>query len=172
MQWKWVIEINVIGREKTSHLFADPPPLVTDTSTLDDNVLLHQILTTIEPKIQDLILHCITMKELWCFLKDLYRVSDKISRAYDVIQELFQKKQDGRTMDAHYGEFNRLAEELRQIFPITSDIKYMQNQRNRLTVLTYVGTLDPVYSSARPQIMRSSVVRSLPETSFLKDCRP
>ena len=59
---------------------------------------------------------------------------------------------------------------LRQIFPITSDVKQMQNQWNQLMVLTCLSTLDPVYSSARPQIMKSSAVNSLLETSFLEDC--
>ena len=98
-----------------------------DAWTLDDNVLLYQILT-MKPKIQDLVLHCITVKELWWFLKDLYGGIGNISRAYDVIQELFRKKQDGQPMDAHYGEFNRPSEELRQIFLITLDVKQMQNQ--------------------------------------------
>ena len=75
-----------------------------------------------------------------------------------------RKKQDGRPIDAHYGEFNRLEKELRQI------LKQMQNQWNRLIVLTYLGTLNPVYSSAGTQIMRSFVVSSLEETSLLEDC--
>ena len=81
LQWKWVIDIYMAGREKTSYLSADPFIPVTNASTLDDNVLLHQILTTIEPKIQDLVLHCMIVKELWCFLKDLYEVSCNINRA-------------------------------------------------------------------------------------------
>jgi hypothetical protein len=106
-----------------------------------------------EPKIQDLVLHCITVKELWCFLCDLYGGRSNVNRAYDVIQELFRKKQDGKNMDDHYGEFNCLTEELRQIFPITEDVKQMQNQWNRLIVITYFGTFNSAYSSARPQIL-------------------
>ena len=67
MQWKRVIEIYVAGREKTSHLLADSPTPVMDDWTLDDNIVLHQILTTVEPKIEDKVLHCMTMKEV-CFL--------------------------------------------------------------------------------------------------------
>ena len=70
----------------------------------------------------------------------------QISKVYDVIQELFRKKRDGRPMDDHYGEFNLLAKELWQTFSITSDVKQMQNQWNQLMVLTYLGTLDPIYS--------------------------
>ena len=72
----------------------------------------------------------------------------------------------------YYGEFNHLAEEFRQIFSITFDMKQMQNQWNQLMVLTYLGTLDPVYSSARSQIMGSSVMSFLPKTSFLKTVVP
>ena len=121
-----MIEIYVAGRGKTKHLLVDPPTLMTDDWTLDDNVLLLHILNTMEPKIQDSVLHCIIVKELWCFLKYLYGRSGNINRAYEVIQELFQKKQDDRIMDAHYSEFNRLAKEFRQIFFITSDVKHMR----------------------------------------------
>jgi len=37
-------------------------------------------------------------------------------------------------------------------------------------VLTYLDTLDSVYSSTRPQIMGSSAVSSLLKTSFFEDC--
>ena len=47
--------------------------------------------------------------------------------AYDVIQELFWKKQNNQPMRDHYGEFNRLADELHQVFSITSDMKQMYN---------------------------------------------
>jgi len=66
LQWKQMIEIYVVGREKTNHLLADPPK-VKDARTLDDNVLLHQILTTMELKIQDLVLHCMTVKSYGVF---------------------------------------------------------------------------------------------------------
>ena len=82
--------------------------------------------------------------------------------AYDIIQKLFWKKQNGKPMNDYYSEFNRLAEKLRQIFLITSDMKQMQNQWNRLMVL-----IDHIYYSARPQIMRSFDVSSLPRTYFL-----
>ena len=71
-----------------------------------------------------------------------------MSMAYDIIQELF-KKQIDQPMDDHYGEFNRLAEEFRQIILIMSDTQQMQNQWNRLMLLTYLGILDLIYSSVR-----------------------
>ena len=73
-------------------------------------------------------------------------------------------------MDAHYGELNRLTKELRRIFFITSNVMQIQNQWNWLMVLTYLGTLDPIYSSGRLQIMRRCVVSTLQETyHFLKN---
>jgi len=67
------------------------------------------------------------MKELWCFLHELYGGNNNINMAYDVIQELFRKKQNGQPMDDHYDKFNRIAEELRRVFSITSGAKQMQN---------------------------------------------
>ena len=58
----------MVSHEKTNHLLADPLTPVTDAWTLKDNNLLHQVLTTMELKVQDVVLHCVTVKELWCFL--------------------------------------------------------------------------------------------------------
>ena len=109
---------------------------MTDAWILEDSSLTHQVQTTIEPKIHDLVFHCVTVKELWYFLHELYKGSSNINRAYDAIQKLFQKKQNGKPIDDHNGEFNHLAKELHQIFLITSDVKYIQRQWNRLMILT------------------------------------
>ena len=69
LQQKQVIEIYVAGQGKTSHLLADSPVPITNGWTLDDNILLHQILAMMELKIQDLVLHCINVKKLWGFLR-------------------------------------------------------------------------------------------------------
>ena len=121
-----VIEIYMAGREKTSHLLVDPPTSVTDVWTLDDNVLLYQILTTMEPKIQDLV--CMIVKELWYFLKDLYGGSGNINRAYDVYPLVVSEKAGWSAYGCSYGKYNCLADKLRQIFSIMSDVKQMQNQ--------------------------------------------
>lgn len=55
LQWKCVIDIYVVSPRK-SNLLMDPPALTTDAWTQDDIVLLHQILTSMELKIQDLVL--------------------------------------------------------------------------------------------------------------------
>ena len=118
LQWKQVIKIFVGGPSYLSDRCLD---------TKDGN-LLHQVLITMERKIQDFVVHCVTLKELWCFLWELYGGSSNINRAYDVIHELFRKKQNGQPIYDHYGEFNHLAEEFRQIFLIMSDVKQMQKQ--------------------------------------------
>ena len=78
-----------------------------------------------EPKIQDLVLHCVTVKELWYFLSELYGESSNINMAYSIIQEPFRKNQNGQPIDYHYN-FNHLTEELRQIFLIMYYVKQMQ----------------------------------------------
>ena len=113
-----------------------------------------------------------TVKVLWYFLKDLCGESDNINRIYDVIQKLFRKKQDGRPMDAHYGKFSRLTEDLRQKFSITYNVKQMQSQWNRLMILAYLSTLDPVYSSARPQIIGALLWAPYRKHHFLKAAIP
>jgi hypothetical protein len=58
------VEIYATGRGKIGYLLVVPYTPKIDSWTLDDSNLLHQILTTMEPKIQDLVLHYVTVMEL------------------------------------------------------------------------------------------------------------
>jgi len=82
----------VIGREKTSHLLPVPLTPMRDAWTLEDNNLLHRVLTMMGSKIHDLVFHCVTLKELRCFLRELCGKGNNINKAYGIIHELFQKK--------------------------------------------------------------------------------
>lgn len=55
--------------------------------------------------------------------KNFYDGCSNVDRAYDMIHELFHKKQDDKSTNDHYGEFNYLVKELHHIFSITASVK-------------------------------------------------
>ena len=71
LQWKRIVEINLTDCEKNSHLYTDPPSFKTDEWERDDDALFSQLLNIMEPKIQDLVMHMSTIKEMWKYLVKL-----------------------------------------------------------------------------------------------------
>lgn len=50
------------------------------------------LVNIMEPKIQDMVMHTSTMKEMWNYL-ELYSDKNNLNRALDVIREMFQREQ-------------------------------------------------------------------------------
>ena len=61
---------------------------------------------------------------MWIYL-DMYSGGSNLSRAYDIIHELFRSKQESRMLAQFYANFNKLSEEVTEIFPITAVVKEM-----------------------------------------------
>jgi len=61
-----------------------------------------------ELRVQDLILYCRTVKEMWTYLGRLYAGDNHLSRAHNVIQKLFRSKQDSQMLTQFYVDFNKL----------------------------------------------------------------
>ena len=85
-----------------------------------------------EPRAHDLILQCKTVKDMWIYL-------DNLSRAYDVIQELFKSEQESRTLVQFYVDFTNFLRRSRSFFPITAHVKEMQKRWNKFMVLVSLG---------------------------------
>jgi len=65
LQWRKIVEINLTGHEKKSHLYTDPLSSKTDKWKQEDDALFDQLLNIMESKIQDLVMHTSTLKEMW-----------------------------------------------------------------------------------------------------------
>ena len=124
-----------------------------------------------EPKIQDLVMHMLTVKEMWNYLDELYSEKNNLNRAFDVIQEMLKSKKSNKILSQHYANFNR-AYELKVLFFISQYVKKMQKQWDQLAVLTFLESLPSKYIPARPQVIDSFTVDSLSETSVSSKCLP
>jgi len=60
-----------------------------------------------------------------------------------------------------------------EIFPITSHVKEMHERWNKLMVFVFSGVLCPEFSKAQPNVIGSSIVKSLKGTyHFLREVVP
>ena len=100
----------------------------------------------------------------------MYLGKDNLNRAFNVIRGMFRSKKGNKNLSQHNADFNRIYEKLKMLFPISQDMKKMQKQWDQLTVLTFLGNLPSEYTFTRSQIIGSSAIDSLQETSISSRC--
>jgi len=77
---------------------------------------------------------------------------------------MFQKQQESRTLVQYYADFSNMYEELKVMFHVTSYVKQMQLQHQKLAVLTFLGGLNWVFHGTSMDARRINM-KSLPEKS-------
>ena len=76
-------------------------------------------------------------------------------------------------MAQFYADFNILSKEVKEIFPITADVKEMHERGNKLMVLVFLGALRPEFLKSRQNVIGNSIVKSLENTNhFLHEDVP
>ena len=77
--WKESIQLflDVIGKQ--DHLRAEPLKDPTKAKWIDDRLLFILIYNTLESEVQDYIVHCNTVKELWELLESIYSKKDHVT---------------------------------------------------------------------------------------------
>ena len=98
-------------------------------------------------------------KEVWDYLKFLYASND--TRMYDVLANFFQLQQGDKDFTEYYGEVKRCLEEMNDVMPLSTDLREIQKQRDRLAVVKLLHGLKPELESLKSQILGSSTLPSL-----------
>jgi len=130
------------------------PDPKTQTWRQDDALLLGQILSSIEPCVQNLVLHCRTVKKIW-------------------IYSVFRRQQPKLSLWCHSGA-NRKVECWPCSMP--SSTNFLRSRRFFLSQLMWrrcrSGTLRPELLKSRSNVMGSSTIKSLENTYFLYEIVP
>jgi len=72
-------------------------------------------------------------------------------------------------LDQFYVDFNKLFEEVKEIFSIIADMKEMQERWNKLMVLIFLRALRSEFSKDQPNVIGSFTIKSrIPTTSYVK----
>ena len=70
--------------------------------------------------------HCTTVKELWAYLESLYASKHNLFHVHELLTRLYWAAQKGQSLLAYYSGVNRMFEEMKVLYLITTDVKQMQ----------------------------------------------
>ncbi|GAV66126.1 hypothetical protein CFOL_v3_09636 [Cephalotus follicularis] len=115
-------------------------------------------------KIVDLVTHIDTVKDLWSYLGVLYSGHNNLSCTYDLSQQFYRVTRQERSLTQYFADFKRLYEELNSLLSITTNVKQMQDQREQLAVMSFLGGFEPEHESIRSHILGGVEVASLADT--------
>lgn len=86
-----IVEINFTGHVNKSHLYKDP----SNSKWMNWSkrmLVFGQLLNIMDPKIQDLVMYTLTMKEMQNYFEELYSEKNNLNSDFNVIQEMFRSK--------------------------------------------------------------------------------
>ncbi|GAV76360.1 UBN2_3 domain-containing protein [Cephalotus follicularis] len=126
-QWRKIVTLVLIGKEKEDHLIATPPKSEPEAKTWfrEDACIFGQLLNSMDNKIVDLVTHIDTVKDLWTYLSVLYSGHNNLSRIYDLFQQFYRVARQERYLTQYFADFKRMYEELNSLLPITANVKQM-----------------------------------------------
>lgn len=150
------------GRRKSDHLTTEPPAETTsegvDWHTDDANLV-----NLLWDCVSDLVSHCQTVKQIWTYLDLLYSGKNNASRVYEASQAFNHYSIGDKSVTDHFAEFSKLNEEFNALLSITADVKKMLEQRELLSMMTYLRSLRPEFSVVRSQILGDVSVTTVNE---------
>ncbi|XP_056159617.1 uncharacterized protein LOC115679796 [Syzygium oleosum] len=161
--WKRIVVIVLTGREQNHHLTGARTAADTKWDTMDARIL-GQMWNSMESHVAALVTHATTVKDLWDYLNVLYSGENNLSRIYEISQDFFRADRKNRSLTQFFADFKQMYEEFNHLLPITSDVKTMQEQREQLAVMGFLGALGPEFDAVRSQILGGNNVPSLTET--------
>ncbi|XP_065860505.1 uncharacterized protein [Euphorbia lathyris] len=130
---------------------------------MEDYKLFNQIQNTLDPTVDDVVTHCETVKELWEYLEFLYANKKDVSHLHMLLLRIYRAEQKNRSLLQYYTEVKQTYEEENNMFPIVSDVKQMQAQKERVVVQCFLAGLGTEYDVARTQLLTSGTLPSFVE---------
>ncbi|KAL9254967.1 hypothetical protein AKJ16_DCAP02955, partial [Drosera capensis] len=126
-----------------------------------DAQLLAILWQSIDPQFMTIFRTFMTCHSTWTQAKCLFQ--GDITRAYDIIGNLFQLKQSETNNATHIGRFQSFATEFCDLLPFTSDARAYAQKMDELLVIMYLHTIRPDLDSVKSSILGSPAIPSLTE---------
>jgi hypothetical protein len=106
-----------------------------------------------EPQILTIAQNFPTVKEMWDHLSSSFSAKESLSHAYSVVQAYSKAEQGDSSFTDYFTRFSKLRDELRTMFPPTTDIKIQEERNNKMDVMMFIAGLSSKYSNARPLLL-------------------
>ncbi|XP_078169457.1 uncharacterized protein LOC144563864 [Carex rostrata] len=164
--WARQVTFALSDREKSDHINpenkapkqSDPP---TDPEkraltrwNVSDHTVITWLLTTMEPKVFDLLSYKNTALEIWQRAEQLYGHRKNYSHIYQIQRDYQQAKQkQGQPTMELYGYLQKKKDELRIYRPPTTDLAEIQKREEQYDIFQFLASLDSTYEAVRSQIL-------------------
>ncbi|XP_077232595.1 uncharacterized protein LOC143869939 [Tasmannia lanceolata] len=166
LPWTVAIETYLFGRGKVSFLRQDPPSPKDPSYTRleqEDALIRRLIWQSMTPAIYSTMILLLTAKEIWDHTAVTYSRVENLTRIHSTYSKWMRLRHGDMSLEAHYGQFISLCQQLDVFLPLTSDVNVLRRQREHIRVAHYLESLGPEFTHLRHQILGSGRILSLHE---------
>ncbi|KAJ9557316.1 LOW QUALITY PROTEIN: hypothetical protein OSB04_011930 [Centaurea solstitialis] len=152
-QWSMFTKKGLASVDKAHHMTEQPPDPISREWSIDDSGIQMALWNAMEPQILTIAQNFPTMKEMWDHLSSSFSAKESLSHAYSVVQAYSRAEQGESSFIDYFTRFSKLRDELRTMFPPTTDIKVQEERNNKMDVMMFIAGLSSKYSNARPLLL-------------------
>lgn len=152
-QWSMFVQKGLASIDKTHHLTKPPSDPIPREWYIDDSGIQMALWNAMEPQILTIAQNFPTVKEMWDHLSSSFSAKESLSHAYSVVQAYSKAEQGDSSFTDYFTRFSKLRDELRTMFPPTTDIKIQEERNNKMDVMMFIAGLSSKYSNARPLLL-------------------
>ncbi|XP_058219066.1 uncharacterized protein LOC131329730 [Rhododendron vialii] len=164
--WARAVEVYYVG-QKCYHYLTDDPPAATATTyetwVSEDANIRSDLWNSMEEHIASTLVFLPTAKQVWTQAQEMYFGVNNLCRTYDLHQSFFSISQGDLSLEAYYSKFRGICEELNICEPISSDVKVMRRQRERMQVARLISGASSTYGPVLNHLLGSRDLPSLSE---------
>ncbi|XP_077249247.1 uncharacterized protein LOC143888705 [Tasmannia lanceolata] len=106
-----------------------------------------------------------TAKEIWNHTALTYSGVENLTRICSTYSEWMRLRRGDMSLEAHYGQFISLCQQIDVFLPLTSDVNVLRRQREQIRVVHYLESLGPEFTHLRHKILGSGNIPSLHEAN-------
>ncbi|KAJ9548017.1 hypothetical protein OSB04_020560 [Centaurea solstitialis] len=159
-QWSMFAKKGLASVDKAHHLTKQPPDPISREWSIDDSGIQMALWNAMEPQILTIAQNFPTVKEMWDHLSSSFLAKESLSHAYSVVQAYSRAEQGESSFTNYFTRFSKLRDELRTMFPPTTDIKVQEERNNKMDVMMFIAGLSSKYSNARPLLLSNPTATS------------
>ncbi|KAJ9550550.1 hypothetical protein OSB04_014595 [Centaurea solstitialis] len=159
-QWSMFAQKGLASVDKADHLTKQPFDPISREWYIDDSGIQMALWNAMEPQILTIAQNFPTVKEMWDHLSSSFSAKESLSHAYSVVQAYSRAEQGDSSFTDYFTRFSKLRDELRTMFPPTTDIKIQEERNNKMDVMMFIAGLSSKYSNARPLLLSNPTATS------------
>ena len=96
---------------------------------------------------------CLTAKDLWDTLADMFSQRKNFDRIYNLYKQFFTLSRGEKSVTQYFIQMRGLLQDIQNFHPLDSDVSVTRRQRNQVNVTRFLDGLGSEFDSVRAQIL-------------------